>query len=1401
MWTGQADANGAFDITNVPDGSYTITWWDEPQDYILGLQNVTVTGGEVVDLGLLPLNGWWTTYSGYVFNDTNRNGKMDWTDTNQDGCPQVGEGETGVPNFGLTMRRRENTLMDRGTTAVSTDACGFYYMESTYPMTQWLVMEAYNDLYYTTGVTYQADNQPEPTTVVGAGVDVSTLPIIGLSGTMDWGVHSYDPRGTNGVDPQNGGIVGTVSYDTTRNELDPRYAAVEDWQPGVPDLRVELYEPVPCDDPLTQTCDADGYYLLGTDGSYLRDPNHLVNTYLTETWQMPGQNDDGVCVPRDVDGNELLYPADQQVTNSHSDCLEAPLMGVQFQNGYSTVDGNYGFGDGCFAPNHLDPSAPTDAPVCLDANGQPTDFTTLSGASDYLVHIVVPDDQYGKPLYNFTTEEDINIGNGDEFYPSVPPPACVGALHTVDVAGGRQRQLPGGHHGRRDGAAVDAGRQPDAGRPRRVAVRGDAEDRRATRSWCRSPTAARRPRCSTCSPPFPCPAHFWGLLVDDLNFSTDPTQINYGEKAGVPFAPVGIYDHDNRLVYTTESDHSGLFDTLLPSTNRISCPTPSGVCANVYRFVGNDPGVPGRLNTNYKPDYRTIAAEFEAMPGNTIPADLAPTQVGVSVQLPGGQAVAVQCVAPASVPQLFAVSKPYVLGAGSFTIKGVGFGPSPGGTVALDATPITVTSWSDSTIQATVPAGTPVGPHQLRITTSTGLTPVNALTFHVLGSAAAPFPSTPVLDQFNRANSNSLGSNWSSNTALRIINQQLGITGATIFGTSLPANTLWGSILNPFGANQEAYATITQLGTASSEFGLVLKSGIGAIRVVRTNTNVQVRTTANLGITWQTQATFPGAPPVGSVLGARAAPNGMVTVYVNGAPIGSVNVTTTATPWPAALAGNGGRIGVYGLVSPPTTTSDVRLDNFGGGNFVPAAGGYTPNLYEVGPAGVASNARYVMANTLPNTANHAIQNALDDAAASPGDDLVVVYPGTPANDRTNPRGAYYENLIVTKGVKLQGVGAGSPDGAVPGSIIDGGAFGGDSPVATDWYAKISDPAFTWDGNDNVNDGAVISIYTHDGDFTAGFKASIDGFDLRGGDQMGFPNNLNEIGGGSTGLPPNVVTQGGAIFANAYARNLQITNNVVQNNGGSYGTIRIGTPGHRSDAESQRERPHRQQPDHRQRRHEPGGSDRPLRRVRRLHGEPQRHLRQLLRRVRRRDLGLRPQPGWDDRPQPALVQPLLRRGRRHHDRRRPCRAIRTHCHRAAVPVDHPRQRHPVEPGRRRRRWHPLPDGRELPDGRLQQHDHQQRVDARRWWCRPRRRTERALLQQHGDEERDHRDRRHVERVAGSGRTLDRHQQHAVAEHPASGRPDLQQPAVVQQHLLGQPCRGPGNHLRDRNRGAR
>ena len=198
-------------------------------------------------------------------------------------------------------------------------------------------------------------------------------------------------------------------------------------------------------------------------------------------------------------------------------------------------------------------------------------------------------------------------------------------------------------------------------------------------------------------------------------------------------------------------------------------------------------------------------------------------------------------------------------------------------------------------------------------------------------------------------------------------------------------------------------------------------------------------------------------------------------------------------------------------------------------------------------------------NTLTNP--HAIQNALDSAANN-SQTLVVVYPGVAdANPRINPRGAYYENLIIHSPVKLQGVGPGGirSDGTtIAGTIIDGSAFAGDTQQATDWRTTIAN--LTWVGTQTVYEGAVISVYPQTrNQFGSTFRASIDGLDLRGGDQQGFPTNINQIGGTPTGLPPNVVTQGGAIFANGYAHYLQITNNVVQNNGGAYGTVRIGTP--------------------------------------------------------------------------------------------------------------------------------------------------------------------------------------------------------------------------------------------------
>ena len=110
--------------------------------------------------------------------------------------------------------------MDQYTNTASTDSSGAYDIRETYPLGKWLVLEAFNTRYRTTGITYQGENETKPTTRLGGLVDLDFLPVIGLGGSVDWGVQPY-------AGAANGGIAGTVSYDTTRNELDPADAASE----------------------------------------------------------------------------------------------------------------------------------------------------------------------------------------------------------------------------------------------------------------------------------------------------------------------------------------------------------------------------------------------------------------------------------------------------------------------------------------------------------------------------------------------------------------------------------------------------------------------------------------------------------------------------------------------------------------------------------------------------------------------------------------------------------------------------------------------------------------------------------------------------------------------------------------------------------------------------------------------------------------------------------------------------------------------------------------------------------------------------------------------------------------------------------------------------------------------
>jgi hypothetical protein len=732
VYMGRANANGSFAITGVPDGNYLLTAWDGPQVYLIDFYNVTVAGGSV-NMSNVFLTGWFANFHGSVFIDSNANGKRD-------------AGEKGLAGQEITIRARGNHLVQHGAAVLTTDANGYYNMENGYPFTSWEIMEVYNDRYHTTGITYQADNQLTETTVLGAGVDVNILPIIGLSGRLDWGVLPY-ARG------ENGGIVGTVTYDVTRNELDPRLAAAEDWQPSIPDLTVNLYQAMR---------DVDGTFLRDTDGSYLKGA--LINSAITETWERPSD-----CTALDVDGVPVVQQA-LPIPGSGGGCVEAPMTGIQFgplsdgTNFGASVNGNYGFGDGCFGPGGFN----TTTQACDDGN----DPTTLP-PGDYLVEVVSPNDMFGNPLYKVTREEDINVFNGDEYTTVVPPPPCAGALHTVDVAG----ILPDG---------------PDATDNPNFAAEGGSPFEGQDRPLC-DVKLVRLQDSRSIAPTFnfhtdvPLPGRFLGYLVDDLNLSTDPRTTLFGEKAGLPNAPIGIYDFADRLVTTLQSDPNGLFEVILPSTLQINCPTPSGVCSNMYRFVGNDPGQPpDRLNPNHNPQYRTITANFEVWPGVINPADLAPTQIAVSIQGPGSQFNAVsQCALDAATPKLFAVSKPFVrsidLGAArNITIYGDAFGATQGtGQVTLDTTVLSVVSWANDQIVVTMPAASPAtrGARQLRVRADNGQSTVNGLTFHVLtGNGNSTGGGTGVVNPTNY------------NPRILTVNAPTPFAGITNFVTSSPAN-------------------------------------------------------------------------------------------------------------------------------------------------------------------------------------------------------------------------------------------------------------------------------------------------------------------------------------------------------------------------------------------------------------------------------------------------------------------------------------------------------------------------------------------------------------------------------------------------------------------------------------
>ncbi len=271
VFVSKTGPGGTFEIPQVPAGNYQLVVWDDALDVIIAFLGVTVnadgtcnTPSGECDLGQVPVFQWFTRTHHYVFYDDNENGYRD-------------PGEIGIPQQNINLRWRDGTINQ----FAGTDLDGFVPFDEVFPFFAWQVAEVDFLRMKATGVTVTIDHggpipfdeprsfdgqlNPQPQCQPGGYDPVTTLclpgmelinpasgdnlsrtetgPVllqayqgfIGQLSVFEWGKKEYAPG-------ENGGISGIVHYAVTRAENDPMFGVAEVWEPGIPNVTVNLYE-------------------------------------------------------------------------------------------------------------------------------------------------------------------------------------------------------------------------------------------------------------------------------------------------------------------------------------------------------------------------------------------------------------------------------------------------------------------------------------------------------------------------------------------------------------------------------------------------------------------------------------------------------------------------------------------------------------------------------------------------------------------------------------------------------------------------------------------------------------------------------------------------------------------------------------------------------------------------------------------------------------------------------------------------------------------------------------------------------------------------------------------------------------------------------------------------------
>lgn len=694
----QCDADGNFTLSRIPNGSYELVVWDQWLDQIIASRTLNIPGTPDLTSLKVPVFSWFTRVETNIF-----------VDTNEDGVWQQ-ETEGPLPDAPIALRFRDGSFYQGSTM----DFSGYYSFDETFPFFNWIVVDADPMNYKSTGANITVDAggpvdeggvlnpqaQADGTSIRMEGPGVRTQALqgfVGQTAVLNFGRKAFEPG-------ENGGITGMISYASTRSEDDVRMAAINEWEPAIPDVTLRLYRKVETSNggtglvfvKETKSTSWDRNLPTGCPGQLSSDP------FFSQTLQAAG------------------YGLDHCYDGMHAFNQVRP----------GVYDGRYTF------------------------TGVP--------AGTYVVEVVPP------PGYELVKEEDKNVFTGDAY---IAPVGIVTPVYgVVDVM--PSQSLVGAENAPSPGVA----NPPCVGEVRTVPEflslfpQSEAPFAGMDRALCNRKEVTLTDRSQGLADfhlftSTPIASHFTGMILDDLSQEFNQAAPNFGEKFSPPFVPVSIRNFNGVEIGRTYSDQWGMFNGLLPSTYNANVPLPSGYSPAMLITCMNDPG-PITLSDgskvqdpHYNPMYSNFCYTMQYMPGTTTYLDtpVLPVAAFASGYNP------VDCAQPVGTPGVKQVDGdgvgPYVSPSGSrtLTITSLGTVPVPNpayegpaapapynqktiardfgfgataGTVKLGGITLTISSWDNDRIVATLPASATTG--QLVVTRGdNGKSTVNSITVTV----------------------------------------------------------------------------------------------------------------------------------------------------------------------------------------------------------------------------------------------------------------------------------------------------------------------------------------------------------------------------------------------------------------------------------------------------------------------------------------------------------------------------------------------------------------------------------------------------------------------------------------------------------------------------------------------